>query len=137
MKAKTPLTDEQKAKNLNRANQLLVVTRVLFGLLMFSLIIETYFSGKANPTVTDDKFWIYLSFFSFVKLFLLLMFSVSIFNRNVRAYSWLCYVILLYIVYGIFKVAGFMGNVGSWFVSIDAILLFLAAMYFVHYEKRH
>ena len=71
-----------------------------------------------------------------VQIVPLLAFTPSLFSNNLRSYQWLCFVILLYFIYGVLNIFSPEKLISGIMLTLFCVLLFCSAIFYIHRQQK-
>jgi uncharacterized membrane protein len=71
-----------------------------------------------------------------VQIVPLLAFMPSLFSNNLRSYQWLCFVILLYFIYGVLNIFLPEKLISGIMLTLFCVLLFCSAIFYIHRQLK-
>ncbi len=99
---------------------------VLFSMVALMLILT--FDNWLNEPLSIIR-WL-------VQLLPLLAFMPSLLKSNLRSYQWLCFLILLYFIYGVLNVFSPDKLISGIMLTLFCVLLFCSAVLYIHRKQK-
>ncbi len=71
-----------------------------------------------------------------VQLLPLLIFMPSLLGNNLRSFQWLCFLILLYFIYGVLNIFTPDKLISGIMLTLFCVLLFCSAVFYIHRQQK-